>query len=118
VKENLGFRFSALYDKVYTKGLLQFVFACCDANDGLCGRATYFKSGPVSKPYRAIATKLPGRFESGMRSGVMVRKLRRYNITVQQSWRTSCDRATSRLDSHVTLAQRGVRFRRNSLKRN
>ena len=36
-KENPGFRFYALYDKVYRKDVLGFAYASCKANDGAAG---------------------------------------------------------------------------------
>jgi group II intron reverse transcriptase/maturase len=36
-KENPGFRFYALYDKMYRDDILQFAYACCKANKGAAG---------------------------------------------------------------------------------
>src|ERR1700737_3704053 len=36
-KENPGFRFYALYDKVYRADVLQFAYASCKANEGAAG---------------------------------------------------------------------------------
>ena len=36
-KENSGFRFYALYDKIYREDILQFAYARCKANDGAAG---------------------------------------------------------------------------------
>jgi RNA-directed DNA polymerase len=36
-KENPGFRFYALYDKVYREDILPFAYACCKANKGAAG---------------------------------------------------------------------------------
>jgi len=36
-KENPGFRFYALYDKVYREDILQFAYSCCKANGGAAG---------------------------------------------------------------------------------
>jgi RNA-directed DNA polymerase len=36
-KENPGFRFYALYDKVYRKDVLQFAYLCCKSNGGAAG---------------------------------------------------------------------------------
>jgi group II intron reverse transcriptase/maturase len=36
-KENPGFRFYALYDKMYRDDILQFAYASCKANDGAAG---------------------------------------------------------------------------------
>ncbi len=36
-KEHPGFRFYALYDKMYREDILQFAYASCKANDGAAG---------------------------------------------------------------------------------
>ena len=36
-KENPGFRFYALYDKLYRADVLQYAYACCKANQGAAG---------------------------------------------------------------------------------
>src|ERR1700691_1326706 len=36
-KENPGFRFYALYDKLYRTDVLQYAYACCKANQGVAG---------------------------------------------------------------------------------
>src|SRR5204862_2134594 len=36
-KESPGFRFYALYDKVYREDVLAFAYACCKANGGAAG---------------------------------------------------------------------------------
>ncbi len=36
-KESSGYRFYALYDKVYRKDILAFAFSCCKANGGAAG---------------------------------------------------------------------------------
>ena len=36
-KESPGFRFYALYDKVYRKDVLAFAYECCKANGGAAG---------------------------------------------------------------------------------
>ena len=36
-KENPGFRFYALYDKVYREDILRFAYSCCKANGGAAG---------------------------------------------------------------------------------
>jgi RNA-directed DNA polymerase len=36
-KENPGFRFYALYDKLYRTDVLQYAYACCKANQGAPG---------------------------------------------------------------------------------
>ena len=36
-KEAPGFRFYALYDKVYRKDVLAFAYQCCQANGGVAG---------------------------------------------------------------------------------
>src|ERR1039458_4158636 len=36
-KDSPGFRFYALYDKVYRKDVLAFAYACCKANGGAAG---------------------------------------------------------------------------------
>jgi hypothetical protein len=36
-KENLSFRFYALYDKLYRADVLQYAYACCKANQGAPG---------------------------------------------------------------------------------
>ena len=36
-KKSPGFRFYALYDKVYRKEVLTFTFTCCKANGGAAG---------------------------------------------------------------------------------
>jgi RNA-directed DNA polymerase len=36
-KETSGFRFYALYDKVYREDILEFAYQCCQANRGAAG---------------------------------------------------------------------------------
>jgi len=36
-KENPGFRFYVLYDKLYRTDVLQYAYACCKANQGVAG---------------------------------------------------------------------------------